>query len=49
MAEVLTACFLFRQDLPEGNYLDLKKHGQKEKANTMREMKVAFRCAVCRV
>ena len=34
-----------QQDLPEGNYLDLKKRGVKEKANTLREMKVAFRCS----
>jgi NNP family nitrate/nitrite transporter-like MFS transporter len=29
-------------DLPDGNYIDLKKQGVKEKANTLREMKVAF-------
>lgn len=36
------------QDLPEGNYMDLKKKGIKEKANTLREMKVAFRCGSCK-
>ena len=36
---------IFPQDLPEGNYIDLKKKGMKEKANTLREMKVAFRYA----
>jgi hypothetical protein len=36
-----------QQDLPDGNYIDLKKQGVKEKANTLREMKVAFRCSNC--